>query len=188
MQSFRRHRRRIGAQGLVIHEKPVLLVFRIVVIAKSGVFPSREIHDQAQMLPVLRHMGDACAAAALTVRARARQGKGGALQRCRAGCCLHPAKGGKKKLIIIIAAGLLSSAVNMLQAADIITFWTTPVFDISHILDDQGVFGTFLRALFGYNASPAGLQLLTWAVYLAIFVTLWQRSYRPQVSAASSKG
>lgn len=41
-------------------------------------------------------------------------------------------------LIIIIAAGLLSSAVNMLQAADIITFWTTPVFDISHILDDQG--------------------------------------------------
>ncbi|MFL9694825.1 hypothetical protein ACKC4X_21765, partial [Aeromonas veronii] len=52
----------------------------------------------------------------------------------------------------------------------------------------QGVFGTFLRALFGYNASPDGLQLLTWALYLAIFVTLWQRSYRPQVSAASSKG
>lgn len=91
-------------------------------------------------------------------------------------------------LIIIIAAGLLSSAVNMLQAADIITFWTTPVFDISHILDDKGVFGTFLRALFGYNASPAGLQLLTWALYLAIFVTLWQRSYRPKVSAAPAKG
>lgn len=62
------------------------------------------------------------------------------------------------------------------------------MFDISHILDDQGVFGTFLRALFGYNASPAGLQLLTWALYLAIFVTLWQRSYRPQVSAATGKG
>ena len=91
-------------------------------------------------------------------------------------------------LIIIIAAGLLSSAVNMLQAADIITFWTTQVFDISHILDDQGVFGTFLRALFGYNASPAGLQLLTWALYLAIFVTLWQRSYRPQGSVVPAKG
>ncbi|MGL6007135.1 MAG: FTR1 family iron permease, partial [Aeromonas sobria] len=37
------------------------------------------------------------------------------------------------------------------------------------------------------NASPAGLQLLTWALYLAIFVTLWQHSYRPQVNAASSK-
>ncbi|MGL4356098.1 MAG: FTR1 family iron permease [Aeromonas popoffii] len=91
-------------------------------------------------------------------------------------------------LIIIIAAGLLSSAVNMLQAADIITFWTTPVFDISHILDDQGVFGTFLRALFGYNASPAGLQLLTWALYLAVFVTLWQRSYRPLGSAVPAQG
>ena len=39
---------------------------------------------------------------------------------------------------------------------------------------------TFLRALFGYNASPAGLQLLTWAAYLAIFVTLWHRSYQPR--------
>ena len=48
----------------------------------------------------------------------------------------------------------------------------------------SGVFGTFLRALFGYNASPAGLQLLTWACYLIIFVTLWHRSYRPQGSAA----
>ena len=57
-------------------------------------------------------------------------------------------------LIIIIAAGLLSSAVNMLQAADVITFWTTPVFNISHPRR-SGVFGTFLRALFGYNASPA---------------------------------
>ena len=83
-------------------------------------------------------------------------------------------------LIIIIAAGLLSSAVNMLQAADVITFWTTPVFNISQVLDDRGVFGTFLRALFGYNASPAGLQLLTWAAYLAIFVTLWHRSYQPR--------
>jgi high-affinity iron transporter len=52
----------------------------------------------------------------------------------------------------------------------------------------SGVFGTFLRALFGYNASPAGLQLLTWACYLMIFVTLWHRSYRPQGSAAPTRG
>lgn len=83
-------------------------------------------------------------------------------------------------LIIIIAAGLLSSAVNMLQAAGVITLWTTPVFNISHILDDRGIFGTFLRALFGYNASPAGLQLATWLAYLAIFVTIWYRNYQPK--------
>ncbi|SIQ02499.1 high-affinity iron transporter [Aeromonas sp. RU39B] len=81
-------------------------------------------------------------------------------------------------LIIVIAAGLLSSAVNMLQAAGIITFGTETVFNISHILDDQGVFGTFLRALFGYNASPAALQLSVWACYLLIFITLWHRGYR----------
>lgn len=81
-------------------------------------------------------------------------------------------------LIIIIAAGLLSSAINMLQAAGVIDFWREPVFNISHVLDDQGVFGTFLRALFGYNASPAGLQLTVWGAYLLIFITLWHRGYR----------
>ncbi|MNH45206.1 hypothetical protein D3C79_1075930 [compost metagenome] len=68
----------------------------------------------------------------------------------------------------------------MLQAAGVITLWTTPVFNISHILDDRGVFGTFLRALFGYNASPAGLQLATWLAYLAVFVTIWYRNYKPK--------
>ncbi len=81
-------------------------------------------------------------------------------------------------LIIIIAAGLLSSAVNMLQAAEIIPGATSQIFNISHILDDRGLFGTFLRALFGYNASPTPIQFCTWAVYLAVFIVLWKRSYR----------
>ncbi|WP_298439163.1 FTR1 family protein [uncultured Ferrimonas sp.] len=80
-------------------------------------------------------------------------------------------------LIIIIAAGLLSSAVNMLQAAELIPVLYPQVFDISHILDDRGVFGTFLRALFGYNSSPGLLQLATWALYLGGFTYLWNRSY-----------
>ncbi len=80
-------------------------------------------------------------------------------------------------LIIVIAAGLLSSAVNMLQAADVIAIIHERVFDISHILDDQGVFGTFLRALFGYNASPGLLQLVVWATYLLVFSYFWKRNY-----------
>ena len=82
-------------------------------------------------------------------------------------------------LIIIIAAGLLSSSVNMLQAAEMLPVIKTAVFDISHILDDRGTFGTFLRALFGYNSSPNLLPLLIWAAYLAVFIRFWNRSYRP---------
>ena len=60
------------------------------------------------------------------------------------GCCAPPARWRWPLLPLDRPAhhhhrrGLLSSAVNMLQAADVITFWTTPVFNISHVLDDQG--------------------------------------------------
>ncbi len=81
-------------------------------------------------------------------------------------------------LIIIIAAGLLSSAINMLQAAHVLPIFHAQLFDISHILDDRGVFGTFLRALFGYNSSPGVLQLAVWAGYMFIFSLIWKRGYK----------
>ena len=89
-------------------------------------------------------------------------------------------------LIIIIAAGLLSSACNMLQRADVLPLFQTAVFDISHILDDQGVFGTFLRALFGYNSSPNLLPLIIWGIYLAVFTVFWHRGYQTPTKAAAA--
>ncbi len=82
-------------------------------------------------------------------------------------------------LIIIIAAGLLSSAINMLQAAEVLPILKAAIFNISHIIDDRGLFGTFLRALFGYNSSPGLLQLLVWGLYLIVFIRFWNRSYQP---------
>ncbi|WCE32499.1 FTR1 family iron permease [Vibrio sp. SCSIO 43137] len=81
-------------------------------------------------------------------------------------------------LIIIIAAGLLSSAINMLQAAHVLPIVYAQVFDISHILDDRGVFGTFLRALFGYNSSPGLLQLMVWMGYMLVFTLFWKKGYK----------
>ena len=81
-------------------------------------------------------------------------------------------------LIIVIAAGLLSSAVNMLQAAHLIPIVQAQVFDISSILDDKSVFGTFLRALFGYNSSPGLLQLVTWGTYMGTFIFFWNKGYK----------
>lgn len=81
-------------------------------------------------------------------------------------------------LIIVIAAGLFSSAINMLQAAHILPIFYAQVFDISHILDDRGVFGTFLRALFGYNSSPGMLQLIVWLAYMLISIRLWKKGYQ----------
>ncbi len=78
-------------------------------------------------------------------------------------------------LVIVIAAGLLGSSLNMMQSIHLIQMWNTPLFDISFILDDRGLFGTFLRALFGYNSSPTGLQFGGWLLYLVVAIWLWRR-------------
>ncbi|MBZ9560113.1 MULTISPECIES: FTR1 family protein [unclassified Modicisalibacter] len=81
-------------------------------------------------------------------------------------------------LLIVIAAGLLASATNILQAAEVLPLFQGQLFDLSGVLSDQGPFGMFLRGLFGYNATPTTAQFAVWAVYLAVFLVIWQRSYR----------
>ena len=80
-------------------------------------------------------------------------------------------------LLIVIAAGLLSSSIDLMQSLRWLPVASEKLFDISWILrDDRGI-GVFLRALFGYNAAPSGLQFVVWTGYLALFVMLWRRAY-----------
>jgi high-affinity iron transporter len=83
-------------------------------------------------------------------------------------------------LIIVIAGGFVASSVNMLQAIDWLPVLVASVFDISFILDDERGLGIFLRALFGYNASPTLLQFCSWILYLGVFGASWWRSYAPK--------
>lgn len=80
-------------------------------------------------------------------------------------------------LLIVIAAGLLGSAVNVLQGAGVMPGPTAPLFDMSRVLSDGSGFGLFLRGLFGYNSSPTAPQFLVWAAYLAIALACWRRGY-----------
>lgn len=80
-------------------------------------------------------------------------------------------------LILIIAGGLFGSAVSMMQASDLLPTYIPVIYDISHVLDDRGLFGTFLRALFGYNSSPTLMHFLAWASYMSIAILLWKRTY-----------
>ena len=80
-------------------------------------------------------------------------------------------------LLIIIAAGLLGSAIGILQGLKVLPMLSEPRFDLSAFLSDTGVVGGFLRGLFGYNATPTVLQFEIWALYLLIAIMLWSRSY-----------
>lgn len=80
-------------------------------------------------------------------------------------------------LILIIAGGLFGSAISMMQASELLPTFIPIVYDISHLLDDRGLFGTFLRALFGYNSSPTFMHLLAWLTYMVTALLLWKRTY-----------
>ena len=40
-----------------------------------------------------------------------------------------------------------------------------------------GLFGTFLRALFGYNSFPTLLHFVAWIFYMFVSLTLWKKTY-----------
>jgi high-affinity iron transporter len=93
--------------------------------------------------------------------------------------------------LVFIAAGLLSHAVHEFIEVGIIQFGTQTAFDISAILphDDASgnLLGQFLRALFGYTATPEVTTLVVHVAYVVIVLALYLRPMppRPLVPQAS---
>ena len=92
--------------------------------------------------------------------------------------------------LIFIAAGLLSSAVHELIEIGVITVGTQTLFDLSAVLpheqDAGNVIGQFLRALFGYTATPEVTTFIVWLAYVAVVLTLFLRPVKSGPTAAAS--
>lgn len=90
-------------------------------------------------------------------------------------------------LLLLMAAGLLAYGIHELQELGWIPLLTGEVWNINHLLNEQRGLGAFLKALFGYNGNPSGLEVAGYVVYLAV-VSVLLRSWRePPSSAASSR-
>ena len=81
--------------------------------------------------------------------------------------------------LIFIAAGLLSSAVHELLEIGVIPFGSGTLFDLSAVLpheqDAGNVLGQFLRALFGYSATPEVTTFAVWLAYIVVVLALFLR-------------
>jgi high-affinity iron transporter len=90
--------------------------------------------------------------------------------------------------LVFIAAGLLSHAVHeFIEVADfygIEVVGSQTAYDISAVLSHEEGIGQFLRAIFGYSASPEILTLVVHVTYLIVVLALYLRPVRPQVPAA----
>ncbi len=72
-------------------------------------------------------------------------------------------------LVLLLAAGMASQAAHFLIQADLIPGLVTPLWDTSAVLSEQSILGRVLHSLIGYDASPAGMQLV---FYVATLVTI----------------
>jgi high-affinity iron transporter len=86
-------------------------------------------------------------------------------------------------LMLLLAAGLASQAARFLIQADVLPALGNRVWDSSALLSDRSWVGQALHTLVGYDARPAGMQLLFYvvtAIAIAIGMRLWGQVARPR--------
>ena len=69
-------------------------------------------------------------------------------------------------LLIVVAAGLLARGIHEFEEAKILPALVEHVWNIGFLISEKGVFGSFLKSLIGYTASPSLLQVMLYFAYL----------------------
>jgi high-affinity iron transporter len=72
-------------------------------------------------------------------------------------------------LVLLIAAGMASQATRFLIQADLLPSLAAPLWDSSSVISQSSVTGVLLHGFIGYDARPAGMQIL---VYVLVLVTV----------------
>lgn len=73
-------------------------------------------------------------------------------------------------MLVLLAAGLAASAARYLIQANLLPAWGQPMWDSSWLLGNGSLLGQTAHILVGYDAQPAGMQLLFYALTL---LALW---------------
>jgi len=79
-------------------------------------------------------------------------------------------------LMLLLAAGLASQAAGFLIQADVLPALGNRVWDTSALLSNASLMGKTMHTLVGYDAQPAGMQIVFYtvtAVAIALGMKLW---------------
>jgi high-affinity iron transporter len=69
-------------------------------------------------------------------------------------------------LVLLLAAGMAAQAARFLIQADILPVLAAPLWDTSAIVPNDSAMGSVLHGLLGYEAQPAGMQVVFFALVL----------------------
>jgi len=87
-------------------------------------------------------------------------------------------------MLILIAAGLVGHGIHELQEAAVIPYVVKEVWNLNPVITHPGVFplfheqgliGSFLKGLFGYNGNPSMLEVLFYAGYLGVIFFVYRK-------------
>lgn len=85
-------------------------------------------------------------------------------------------------LILLVAAGMAGQMARFLIQADLLPPLVSPLWDASPLLPNDSALGTLLHALVGYEAQPAGMQVLFYAATLSLILAGMRIFRTPQPS------
>jgi len=87
-------------------------------------------------------------------------------------------------LVLLLAAGMASQAARFLIQADVLPSLASPLWDTSSIVSNGSLAGKALTGIVGYDAQPAGMQVMFFVVVaLAIVAGMaWARRRHPASS------
>ena len=78
-------------------------------------------------------------------------------------------------LLILFAAGLTARGIHEFEEAKLVNGIVAPLFNISNVLSDNSLVGSFLKGMFGYNPSPSLLEVIVYVSYLCLIFFLYKR-------------
>jgi high-affinity iron transporter len=75
--------------------------------------------------------------------------------------------------LVFVAAGMLAYAIRALQTVNWLPGLSDVAFDITDHYDQTSWYGTVLAGIFNFRPDPTVLQVVGWAAYLVIVMTLF---------------
>jgi high-affinity iron transporter len=88
-------------------------------------------------------------------------------------------------LVLLLAAGMAAQAARFLVQADVLPDLVTPVWDTSQLVPNDSAVGSVLRGLVGYEAQPAGIQVVFFVFVLFAITAGMAWTGRRNLSASS---
>ena len=91
-------------------------------------------------------------------------------------------------LLVVIAAGVLRYGVHELQETGVLPGKDNYVLDLTGSIDPAGLVASLVRAFFNVVPAMTALEIIAWALYIAVVMPLFfwviKRNKRPAASAA----